>query len=429
MRGRAVVVVVALALLGAPACSRGGGGDDAFRLHLDGRATVERDGHARTVADGGHTVAAGDVIRMRAGTGVLELPGDRSVRLRATDRDASVVNVADAPEIVDGDAVVVAGSDGVRFSAGDVEVDLAGGAVRVHRGLSVTVAVYRGKAQVRTAGRGLAGGLAALRQVSIAATGQVPRDPSPLVYDDKHPDPWDREFLGDAIDLGHDLDQRSRGLTGQLGPRAHVDATLLQRVLPPLTKEPVPIERIAGSSAGEAVVGAAIAVEAASKKDLTTAWDEVFDFRADGAKWGLVALDQQVKRAALKARLDDAAGRSPLLFAAGPRRGSGGTGTTTNEPSRGGGSAGGSGRGTTTTTPPPQTSPTTVPTPIGPITVPPAVPLPPGGGSDPSSPTDVITGLVNDLLGPTTTTTTLPPTTTTTPTTAPPLIDLGGLLP
>jgi hypothetical protein len=336
MRLRPLVVLLAIALLGAPACSRGSKDDDGFRLQLDGRAEIQRDGHGRAVAAGGHTVAAGDVIRMLAGTGVLELPGDRSVRLRATDGDASVVNVASTPEIVDGDAVVVAGTDGARFSAGDVDVDLAAGAVRVQRGLSVTVAVYRGKAQVRTAGRALAGGLAALRQVSIAATGQVPRDPSPLVYDDKEPDPWDREFLGDAIDLGRDLDRRSRGLTGQLGPRVHVDATLLQRVLPPLTKEPVPVERVAGSSAGEAVVGAAIAVEAASKKDLTTAWDEVFDFRADGAKWGLVALDQQVKRDALKARLDDAAGRSPLLFAASPRGGSGGTATTTTRPGGGG---------------------------------------------------------------------------------------------
>jgi hypothetical protein len=392
---RHALAVLAVVLLGAPACGRNGGDSDAVRLRLDGRASVTGAGGTHTVSGGSHDVGTGDRIRMLQGTGVLELPHDGEVLLRAG-RHATVVRAAATPEIIDGDAVVESAEDGVRFSAGGVDVDLDAGGVRVQRRLSVTIAAYRGHATVRSAGRELAGGLEALRQVSIPAAGQVPRDASPLLYDDASPDPWDRQFLGDAIDLGRDLDRRSRGLTGQLGPRVRVDATLLDRVLPPLASHDVTLARVSDSSPGEAVIGGAIAVESAATKDVSTAWDEVFDFRSAGAKWGLVALDQRVKREALNERLDDVAGRSPLLFAAGtsrtPRPST--TPTTSPPPST---TTGGTQPTTTTTTTRPPTSPNTIPTPIGPITV----PVPPSGGDgDPTpTPVDIVVDLVRNLLG------------------------------
>jgi hypothetical protein len=390
---RHALVVLAVALLGAPACGRSGGDADSVRLRLDGRASVTDARGTHPVSGGSHAVATGERIRMLQGTGVLELPHDGAVLLRAG-KHASVVRAARTPEIVDGDAVVEAAKEGTRFAAGGVDVALDEGAVRVQRRLSVTVAVYRGHATVRSAGRELAGGLDALRQVSIPATGQVPRDPSPLLYDDASPDPWDRQFLGDAIDLGRDLERRSRGLTGQLGPRVQVDASLLDRVLPPLVSHDVELARVSGSSPGEAVIGGAIAVESAATKDVTTAWDEVFDFRSAGARWGLVALDQRVKRDALNRRLDDAAGRSPLLFAAGTGRSTTGPATTTTTaPSS---TPGGRTQppSTTTTTQPPTTA-TTIPTPLGPITVPPL-----GDDGEPAqTPVDIVVDLVQNLLG------------------------------
>jgi len=257
--------------------------------------------------------------------------------------------------------------------------------------------VYRGHATVKSAGRELEGGLDALRQVSIPATGQVPRDPSPLLYDDSSPDPWDRQFLGDAIDLGRDLERRSRGLTGQLGPRVTVDANLLDRVLPPLLEHDVALDRVSASSPGEAVIGGAIAVESAATKDVSAAWNDVFDFRDAGARWGLVALDQRVKRDALNARLDDAAGRSPLLFAAGTR-GSGARSSTTRPVASTTTTRGGTPQQPTTSTTQPQPTPTTVPSPIGPITI----PVPPTGGeSQPApsqTPVDIVVDLVQSLL-------------------------------
>lgn len=386
MKLRAVTLAVVLAVLATPACSRHGASDNGYRLQLDGRARIVAKDGDRTVSGGRHKLAAGDTVKMLDGSAVLDLPGHRTMLLRAGTKTSSVVDVGPTPDLVDGDAVVVAAEEGAHFTAGEVDVRLAAGAMRVQRRLSVTLAVYRGRATVRSAGRELPGGLAALRQVSIAATGLLPRDLVALVYDDKRPDPWDRQFLGDAIDLGIDLDRRARGFTGQLGPAVHVDAALLKSVIPPLDRESFTVD--GGQSPGEALVGAAIVVEAPAGP-FAERWSDVFSFRSRGAKWGLVALDQRVKRDALKARLDDAAGRSPLLFAATPRPTTGrprpGSSSTTTPP----GPTGGGRRTTTTTTTAPPI--VTIPT----ITIPP----PGGDGSEPPpSPIDVVGAIISSLF-------------------------------
>ena len=406
---RFLATAVVLALV-APACSRGGGGDDDYVLQLEGRAEVVHDGEVRDLDDGEHRLATGDTVRMEEGDAVLELPGERSMRLRAAnaDREATEVTLAAVPTVVEGDAVVLA-DDELRFRAGDVEVTLRAGAARVQQALSVTIALYAGTADVRSAGRPFPGGLTALRQVSVPATGLLPRAPSPLLYDDEDPDPWDREFLGEAIDLGDALDHRARGFTGQLGPRVTVDAPLLRRVLPRLADEDEFGEELltdAERSPGEALVGAAIVVEGGGAS-FRARWTDVFEFREDGARWGLVALDQQVKREALLGTINDAVGRSPLLFAASPSRtggrGTTGPGATTTTPSGGetttttqpddGGST------TTTTTPPPTLPPVTIPPLVPedgsePDTAPDGSPQP-----EPQTPAEVVEQIVVELVG------------------------------
>ena len=410
MRMRRLLVPVVVLALAAPACSRGGNDDDDYVLQLDGRAEGVHDGDVRDLDGGEHRLVTGDTVRMEEGDAVLELPGDRSMRLRAAsaDRESTEVTLSAVPVVVEGDAVVIA-DDELRFRAGDVEVTLREGAARVQQALSVTIALYAGSADVRSAGRPFPGGLAALRQVSVPATGLLPRTPSPLLYDDEDPDPWDREFLGEAIDLGAALDERARGFTGQLGPRASVDGSLLRRVLPSLADEDDFGDELltdAERSAGEALVGAAIVVES-DGAPFRARWNDVFAFRDDGARWGLVALDQQVKRDALLGTINDAVGRSPLLFAASPQRtGSGGSGRSTTSTTPGGddtttsttrpGDGGGS---TTTTTTPPLTLP--------PVTIPPLVPEgepqpePEPDSQEPASedPAEVVEEIVVDLLG------------------------------
>lgn len=401
MRRLAALGALALVVALVPACSRGGG-DDGFRLALDGRAEIV----GEEVGSGEHTVAEGDEVRMTSGTAVLELPGDRSVLLRADrdGRDPTVVTVGAVPEITEGDAVVLAG-DETTFSVGDVDVVMREGSARVQRGLSVTVAIYEGIAEVRAAGRAFDGGLEAFRQLSIPATGVLPREAVPLVYDDVAPDPWDLRFIGDAIDLGDALDRQSRSYTGQLGPGARADAELLERVLPGF--EPDPLIDFASKTPGESLVGAAIATEAGA--DVI----DVFSFRDAGAKWGLVALDRQVQRAALLERISGAITRSPLLFAAAPGGGtqevaSGPTSTTapntTPPPSSGGDDDDGGGDGGDSGGLPSTTLPALE---IPEITLPPLIPEddpPPDAdpsGATPEPPptvTETIGEVVEDLL-------------------------------
>jgi hypothetical protein len=388
MTRRRLLVAFALgALLVGPACSVGGDVDDGFRLTLDGAAEVGD----RELDDGDHSIAAGETVRVVEGRATLSLPGDREIRLR----EGTSLVVQAEPELLDGDAVVVAG-DETRVVAGDVEVAIGAGAARLQRGVGTTIAMYGGDAAVASAGRALDGGLPALRQVTVPAEGQLPRDPSPLVYDED--DTWDRDFLGDAISLGHDLDGLSRGFTAQLGPSATMDAELLADVLPIEVDD-----RLVDAderSPGETLVGAAIVVE--SGEEVDDGWNEVFGFREEGAEWGLVALDQQVERDPLLGTLDGAFDASPLLFSVGDDTDTGTTvGTTvTTAP------------GTTPSTQPPTTEPPddddpedpgdpddpVPPLTVPPITIPPVVPDDPPDDPAPTDPVDGVVDLVGDVL-------------------------------
>lgn len=378
-------VPLGLALVAAllPACGGGGGRDDGFRLDLDGHATIVDDRGIRYQRDSGrHRLQPGDTIRVVDGDGVLELPGDREVLLR----EGSEVVAGVAPKILDGGAVVVADGDAVNFSVGSVDAQLATGAARVQRGLGVTIALYGGDATVRSAGRTFEGGLPALRQITVPATGLLPRAAVPLVYNEKSPDAWDRRFLGDAILFGRYLDTLSRGFTSQLGTAQRASTSLLREVLPALATEPAFGDDLFGGddrSPGEALVGAAIVVESGTGSFLHR-WDSVFGFRADGAPWGLVALDQEIRSAALRQTLDAAIARSPLLFAVGgPLRPATTTTATTVVPPP----------------PPPETTTTTQPDDGGdePIVTIPTLP-PPGDEPPDDQPEDLIGGLIDDLL-------------------------------
>src|SRR5207253_2816528 len=142
--------------------------------------------------------------------------------------------------------------------------------------------------------------------------GLVPDRPVPLRY--RASDAWDRRFLADAIDLGRDLDARSRGITGQLGPDQGRTAGFYRLVLPGLDREADFSQAMldtttADLTTGERLVGAVIAIEG-RRGSFARRWTSTFAFRADGAAWGLVALDQGVTRAgSLVTDLDLALGR------------------------------------------------------------------------------------------------------------------------
>jgi hypothetical protein len=365
MRGRLTIVAAALAMAVLPSCSSGGT-DDTFVLTVNGTADVTGPDGTEHLDDGRHKVAPGETVHITKGNAVLGLPGDGTLELRAgrriraaqagtataaAGRTDSRLRVGARPELLAGDALVDSGGDAVRLVAGGATLSVDRGAARVRRSSGVTLAVYRGEANVDALGRTLPRPVSAFRQVAVADTGALPRRAVPLVYDRAHPDPWDVRYLGDAIDFGGQLDRRALALNRQLTPSSP-DVTLLTSIVPTLRST----DGFDGGlvdetkSVGESVVGASIALSGPG--DFVRRWNAAFQFRDDGADWGLVALDQRAKRDSVFGLLDGALDRLPSRFVGGPII-SGPT-TTTSRP-------GGGGSSTTTTT-----QPTGTPGPIPP---------------------------------------------------------------
>ena len=365
------LLAVVLAVLALPACSSGGG-DDRYVLTVNGVVHVSDDGGSHRYEDGKHKLHLGDTIAVTSGSAVLALPGDASLELRsgrsfraaqagpspaAPAAHDSLLRIRKVPELIAGDALVITDGDGVRLLAGGATLLVDGGAARVRRSTGVTMAVYRGTANVDALGRSLPGrGVVAYRQVAVADSGALPRRAVPLVYDRDHPDPWDVRYLGDAIDLGSQLERRSLALSREVS--SSVSGSLLSSLLPSLRTtrfDPTLIDRT--RSVGESVVGASIALSGPG--DFTRRWNSAFQFREDGADWGLVALDQRARRAALFGTLDGALDRLPGRFVA--------TGTTSTTSTTSTTAPPGGGGTTTTTSPVPTVPPTTVPRPPDPL--------------------------------------------------------------
>jgi hypothetical protein len=172
---------------------------------------------------------------------------------------------------------------------------------------------------VTTGARTLA--VPALRQVTVAALGLLPNRPAPIVLSSA--DPWDRQFLGTAIDLTVELDGASRGFT----PNAPADtADFFRRALTPLATEVsfsdqlLSATRPASAPArapGEVLVGASIALAAPSRSaSFDQRWSAVFAFRDEGAAWGLVVLDQAADPATVLDLIGRAVNQPVLLFSA-----------------------------------------------------------------------------------------------------------------
>jgi hypothetical protein len=312
------VVVLAVALLAGATVTSGDPEPTPASLVLNGTAEVDAGSGIRRLEAGEHDLATGDRVRIVTGDAILALGGAGSLELRAASITASGsrVEIGAVPVLLDGEALIVAGAQEQAVEAGGGRLALADGAARVSRSTSALFAVYEGQGELSTAGRTLDGGLPALRQVVLTDAGMLPLAPSPLRVSDP-PGPWDRRFLGDAIDLTSVLDQRSIGFTTLLQDDFVPDVFFYHAVLEGLLHEPGFDQSLLGQQArpvGETLVGAAIAL-VGEGGDFATRWRETFELREQGASWGIIALDQDADRASLLAVLDDAVTRSPLLFA------------------------------------------------------------------------------------------------------------------
>ncbi|MDP9071575.1 MAG: hypothetical protein M3N68_09915, partial [Actinomycetota bacterium] len=323
-----------LAVLGMAALASGlGPGCSSDRLQT-GSARLSVDGGGRTLAAergqrlqevrGGRTLHRGARVEVVTGTARLGVSEGSLVELR----EGTTLELGTLPILVSGDALVSAEAGrSVSVEAAGSRVTVAG-AARVSRDLAVSARTYRGVSSLGSAGRSLR--VPALRQAAIPSLGLLPPGPQPLAYDAR--DPWDRRFLGAAIDLGEELQAKSRGFTASVPAGEGRTPGFFRLLLPALEAEPAfaPSLLSPARSPGETLVGAVIAVSG-RRGSFTARWTEVFSFRDEGAAWGLVALDQGVtEAAALVQSVDAAIGRAPLAFAPpappAPRNGPAGTG-------------------------------------------------------------------------------------------------------
>jgi hypothetical protein len=394
-------VPAGVALLGAAALvpSVGGSGPGAgeARVLVDGVAVVTAaDGATTTVRDDRVDVGPGDQVAVREGRATFEMAGD--VRLegrgRHDGRDGTTVEMAVAPRLVTGALLAVAPSP-LEIEAGGATVSIGPsgateGAVRLDRRLGLGVGTYRGRVAVETAGRRAE--VPRYRRIEVAAPGALGPSGLPLRYEAD--DSWDRRFLGDALVI----DTQIAPLLASLGPAerdSFLDAATLRRAMPGLPSGGGLADRLADvDDGGDALVLAAIA-GAVPERSFATAWDQAVAFQADGAPWGLAAIDQGARSSEvlpmLRAALDTVDLQAPTATdddddATGAEADADGADPTdpATDPAAAAGGAGAAGPGGEAPDPSDPTGPTTVPsggggsgTPGGPLPTVPGIPPPP----------------------------------------------------
>ncbi len=385
MTGRRLLVsLVAVASLAPAACSNDEPRVGEGRLEVDGQALVNRQGGDKELVVGKTDVGPGDRVELKEGVGVMTLRDGVRFELRAGLGDAadSRLRMATTPVLEAGDLLVTAPNRAQVSSAGTTLV-VDQGAAHVSRSLGMVVATYDGNVLLSSAG--VKREVPALREMHVPALGRPPRVPRPLDYDAR--DPWDRRFLGAAIDLGRTLEALANGYTYNLGRGEGRTPGFFRLVLPGLANEPDFGSSLIDISTppGETLIGAAIA-HLGERGGFVERWHAVFDFRTEGAEWGLVALDQGVSRSPLLGAIEQAVGTSPLTFAApGGLRG-GGQPTVPSDPNP---------RPSPSTTLPPNTPTTSPPT----TQPPPETPVTPLVEDVLEPAEDVGGGLVDGLLG------------------------------
>lgn len=305
-------VPAGVALLGiaalVPSVGGGGPGPGEARLDVSGTAVVTTaDGERRTVRDGRTDVGPGDRVEVTAGTTRFEMAdGIRLEGLGGTDgRPNTTVTMAVAPRLDTGPLLAVA-PDPLEVRVGDHRVAVAAtgdtaGAVRLDRRIGLGVGSYAGAVTVTSAGR--TAEVAPYRRIEVAAPGALgPALPLRYAADDA----WDRRYLGDALAIDAQLGSL-------LASSEALAATFLDPAVLADAVDGLPTDGLRGRVAdlddgGDALVLAAIAL-AASDGDAAAvgrAWDDASAFHADGAPWGLAALDQGARSERVLAAVRDA---------------------------------------------------------------------------------------------------------------------------
>ena len=284
---------------------------------VDGTAVVALAGGGNETITDRARLHAGDVLDVQQGVARITTNDAKYQARSSFDSGSAATRSADTrlkigsePELLAGELLVEDSSGATVQSAGTavtVGSDGADGAARLSRTLSLGVSVYRGNAQINSAGSRLT--VSRLRSVEVVSLGQLPVDLLPVSV--TATDPWDREFLSDAIQINGDLDPLTVAFDKASGGADITPASLDSAHLP-ATASPALQQLISSArdidpnlELSGAIVGALIAT-LAKGDSFASHWNAVFAFHHEGASWGLVAMDQNVERQALISRVASA---------------------------------------------------------------------------------------------------------------------------
>ena len=277
MRTKAIWLTVVALLAGA--CARGGAGGDGPRVVPLGGEVFLLDGDERTSVDQAEDIAPGTTVGTgEDGSARVVLTEGRAVELGP--ESTLRVESLSSTELLTGRALVAAPS-GLEVTSGAARIE-GSGDFRLDRYVgALRLGVYAGSATVQ----GWDGRVSSLEQVGVAA-GIVPKAPVPLQVDPS--DAWDSRKLGDAIDIGRELDDLQRGLRPQLAGDA--SPTVLAGVLPPAFPTKASEGRFGGVQPAEALVAAMVALQAAREQggSILSTLRQVLALRELGASWIIV---------------------------------------------------------------------------------------------------------------------------------------------
>ncbi len=263
------------------------------------------------VREGARVQTGGSEARLRLGDGEVWLAPETGARI-----------FPDRVEVLRGEALISSlGHLGARWA--DVEVRGAG-TFRIAGGTHPRVGAYQGDAEVRRPGETRA--LSALEQIELDAR-RLPAKPDPLAY--RTEDPWDAQLLGQAIAFDQEIERVARSIDLRFAdtPRSPE----FYRGFKAVDSSTLPLLRDAGRDiASDGRFGppsevlttlfVARATAQVWEKGVPATVSEVVQWRAQGARWGLVALRSKITVADLRnvvdlSRVDPIADPSPRPLA------------------------------------------------------------------------------------------------------------------
>lgn len=231
---------------------------------------------------------------------------DSEVRLALRDGTARLAPGAaatvstDTLQLEHGELLLDTGG-GLQTTVGDTQIT-SGGTVRISSGLAASVSVYEGNATVRRPAQERE--VPALRQMDLSEFRLAP-SATPLRY--SAGDRWDQELLGAAIAFDAEVARLARGMEIEFGtrpkPRAFYREFAGPRAVPVLSAA-APVSRGRTFGPPSDVLLTMFFAQTVAQGRLTDTIRQVAQLRAEGARWGLIAVEFDVAADRLVAAVD-----------------------------------------------------------------------------------------------------------------------------